>query len=89
MKRAHVFVYGKVQRVWFRMHTKDRADELNIKGWVKNLSNGSVEAVFEGDEKNIKKMITWCHSGAPKSEVTKVHVEFSQPKNEGGFKIKY
>jgi len=51
MKRAHLFISGKVQGVFFRAFTKEVADSLGLKGWVRNLTDGRVEAVFEGEEK--------------------------------------
>ena len=51
--RAHVVVHGLVQGVWFRASTKDEADRLGVSGWVRNLSDGSVEAVFEGEKKKV------------------------------------
>ncbi len=53
----YVLISGRVQGVWFRANTKNKADELGLSGWVKNTIDGKVEAVFEGDEKNIFNMI--------------------------------
>lgn len=73
-KRVRVLISGKVQGVWFRAHTKEKADELGLTGWVRNLPDGRVEAVFEGDEVLVEEMIRWCHIGSPHSKVTKVEV---------------
>lgn len=89
MKRAHVRVYGKVQGVWFRANTKKKAEELGVNGWVRNMPDGSVEAVFEGDEQAVEKLIEWCHSGPEMARVEKVEVEYEEPKGEKGFTIKY
>ncbi len=89
-KRVHVFISGRVQGVWFRAHTKDKADELGLTGWVRNLPDGRVEAVFEGDEELIEEMIRWCHVGSPQSKVT--HVEVHEEPFEGkfsSFEIRY
>ncbi|MCS7199582.1 MAG: acylphosphatase [Caldimicrobium sp.] len=75
MKRVRVKIFGKVQGVFFRAYTKEEAQKLGIKGWVKNLPDGSVEALFEGEEKAVDEMIKWCHKGSPSSIVTKVVVE--------------
>lgn len=72
--RVHVFVSGKVQGVFFRSSTKDKADELGLSGWVKNLQDGRVEAVFEGEEGKVEKMVEWCRKGPEYAKVTTVEV---------------
>ncbi len=89
MKRAHVKIYGKVQGVWFRAHTKEMADKLGIKGWVRNVPDGSVEAVFEGDDEAVEEIIKWCHHGPPLARVDKVEVSYEEPKGEKDFRIIY
>lgn len=89
MKRVHVIIYGRVQGVWFRAHTKEIADKLGIKGWVRNLPDGSVEAVFEGNEKSIEEMIKWCHQGPPLARVDRVEINYEEPKGERNFEIRY
>lgn len=89
MKRVHVIIHGKVQGVWFRAHTKEMADKLGLKGWVRNLPDGNVEAVFEGDDESIREMISWCHRGPPLARVDKVEVEYEEPKGDKLFEIKY
>ena len=73
--RAHVYVYGKVQGVFYRQSTIEKAVELDLKGWVRNLSNGGVEAVFEGDELSVKIMIEWCKEGPPLARVSNIEIE--------------
>ena len=88
--RAHVFISGRVQGVFFRAYTKDNADKLGVKGFVRNLRDGRVEAVFEGDEEAVKKMIAWCHHGPPAARVEKVDVKFEEYKGEfDSFEIRY
>ena len=82
-------IYGKVQGVWFRAHTKDMADKLGIKGWVRNVPDGSVEAVFEGDDESVEKIIEWCHRGPPLARVEGVEVEYEEPRGEEKFEIRY
>lgn len=89
-KRVHIFVSGRVQGVFFRAETKRAAQRYNLSGWVKNLRDGRVEAVFEGDEKNIEQMIAWCHEGPPFAAVE--HLEISEEPASGefeGFSISY
>lgn len=74
MKRFHVVVAGRVQGVSFRARTKGTADSLGLKGWVRNLLNGNVEAVFEGDEENLKAMLAWCRKGPSLARVTDVKI---------------
>ena len=73
--KVHVIIYGRVQGVWFRVSTKNKAEQLGITGWVRNTSDGNVEAVFEGDEKIIEEMLEWCNHGPPLAEVDNVEVK--------------
>ena len=68
--RARVIISGRVQDVFFRLETKRFADSMGVTGWVKNNRDGSVEAVFEGDEERVKKAVEWCRKGPPLSKVT-------------------
>ncbi len=76
--RAHVFIKGKVQGVYFRQNTKQVATEHRVTGWVCNLSDGRVEAVFEGEKTNVNDVIEWCHVGPPNSRVDGVDVRFEK-----------
>jgi len=88
--RAHVFVSGIVQGVFFRANTKRVADRLGVKGWVRNLLDGRVEAVFEGDKGAVDKIIEWCRSGPPLARVDHVEVHWEPYKGEfEGFTIRY
>ncbi|WP_254524383.1 acylphosphatase [Natrinema caseinilyticum] len=87
--RAHVFVSGTVQGVYYRANTRDAAHEKGVDGWVKNLNDGRVEAVFEGPEDAVEGMIEWCHTGSPAADVEDVQAEFEEPKSEDGFEIRY
>jgi acylphosphatase len=89
MKRAHVKIYGRVQGVWFRASTKEVADKLGVRGWVRNMPDGTVEAVFEGDDKSVEKIIEWCHRGPPLARVDRVEVEYEEPQGETEFRIRY
>ena len=74
MKRVHVYVSGRVQGVYFRSHTQNKALELGLTGWVRNLDDGRVEAVFEGDESAVKRMVEWCGVGEGFARVDDVEV---------------
>jgi acylphosphatase len=87
--RAHVFVSGTVQGVYFRATTRDRAREAGVDGWVRNLDDGRVEAVFEGPVDAVESMVTWCHEGSPAATVEDVSVEHGEPEGEDGFRVRY
>ena len=74
MIRRRVIVTGIVQGVWFRASTRDAAVEAGVTGWVRNLPNGGVEAVFEGEERQVEQAVNWCYRGSPGSRVEKVQV---------------
>ncbi len=90
MKRVHVFISGKVQGVFFRAYTKQKADELRVKGWVRNLPDGRVEAVFEGEDHKVDQMVKWCWEGSPLSKVENVEIREEEYKGEfKNFEIRY
>lgn len=78
---AHVLISGRVQGVWFRASTKQKAEQLGLTGWVRNTADGSVEAIFEGDEKQIQDMLEWCHHGPSLAKVTNVKIKNQEPTN--------
>lgn len=80
--RAHVYVSGTVQGVYFRANTREEARKRDVTGWVKNLGDGRVEAVFEGNNDAVEEMIEWCHTGSPRASVTDVDVERSEPRGD-------
>ncbi|WP_115863678.1 acylphosphatase [Halorussus litoreus] len=86
--RAHVFVSGTVQGVYYRANTRDTATELGIDGWVRNLPDGRVEAAFEGSEDAVEEMVEWCHEGSPAADVADVEVEYGDYEGEDGFRIR-
>jgi acylphosphatase len=88
--RAHVVVHGLVQGVWFRASTKDEANRLGVTGWVSNLPNGSVEAVFEGEKKKVEEIVGWCHHGPSGAKVNNVEIVWEPYRKEfGHFDIRY
>ena len=86
--RAHVFVSGRVQGVYYRATTRDTARERGVDGWVRNLDDGRVEAVFEGTEAAVESMIEWCHAGSPEARVDDVSAEYGDPDGIEGFEIR-
>ena len=86
--RAHVFVSGTVQDVFYRANTRDAANEHGVSGWVRNLDDGRVEAVFEGDESSVEAVVEWCHTGSPRARVEAVEVEYEEPNGIEGFEIR-
>jgi len=88
-KRAHVYVSGKVQGVFFRATTRDTAQEHGVDGWVKNLDDGRVEAVFEGDPDAVDAMVDFCYDGSDMASVSTVEVTEEEPEGIDGFEIQY
>lgn len=84
---AHVYISGRVQGVGYRASTTDAAKLLNISGWVRNLQDGRVEAIFEGTTEHVEEMIRWCHKGPPAAVVDEVQVEYVEPSGARGFQI--
>ena len=72
--RAHLFVEGRVQGVFFRSETRREAMKDNVKGWVRNLPDGRVKTVFEGEESNVNNLIGFCRKGSTDARVTRVDV---------------
>ena len=90
MKRVHIVISGKVQGVFFRSFIKYHAVLLKLKGYVKNTFDGKVEAVFEGLEDNIKKMLELCKKGPESSKVININIKEETFKNEfKDFEVKY
>ena len=88
MKRALVVVRGSVQGVFFRVETRDRARSLGLGGWVRNAADGSVEAVFEGEDERVESMVDWCSRGPSGARVEDVDVAWDEPQGEDGFAIR-
>ena len=87
--QIHVLISGIVQGVFFRAETKKTALENNVTGWVQNLDNGNVEAVFEGTKEDVDEVIQWCHKGSDPAFVTNVATKEQSPlSNFDKFEIK-
>ncbi len=88
--RVHVYVSGKVQGVFFRQTTMEQAQSHRVYGWVKNLPDGRVEAVFEGEEAEVKALVDFCSRGPRGASVTNVVTSWEPFKEEfDNFKIAY
>ncbi|EMA68131.1 acylphosphatase [Halorubrum aidingense JCM 13560] len=87
--RAHVFVSGRVQGVYYRATTRDTAREKGVDGWVRNLDDGRVEAVFEGPEATVREMVDWCETGSRAAEVDAVDVEYEESEGLDGFEVRW
>jgi acylphosphatase len=87
-KRAHVVVSGRVQGVFFRSDARDRARSLQVAGWIRNVPDGTVEAVFEGEAERVESMVKWCRRGPSGAQVESVDVSREEPRGESGFAIR-
>lgn len=88
MISVHVFISGKVQGVGYRQSTVQTAQRLGIKGWVRNLLDGRVEAVFEGDKSAVEQIVKWCHQGPRSAVVEDVNTETIDPQFFEDFSVK-
>lgn len=87
MPRQRVIVYGRVQGVWFRETTRRAAERQGVAGWVRNRPDGSVEAVFEGADEAIARLVELCRLGPPDAVVSRVVVTDERPEGLAGFQI--
>ncbi|MCW4014162.1 MAG: acylphosphatase [Candidatus Bathyarchaeota archaeon] len=82
MIRAHIIVEGRVQGVGYRANTRRMANQLKLKGWVRNLRDGRVEIIVEGEEEMVERLIQWCHRGPTSAYVSKVSSETSEAQRD-------
>lgn len=82
-----MIVRGRVQGVFFRAETRDRALSLGLGGWVRNNPDGTVEAAFEGDRERVESMVEWCRRGPAHAQVEEVDVTWEEPRGESGFTV--
>jgi acylphosphatase len=88
VRRVRVLVRGRVQGVFFRAETQTRAESLGVAGSVRNLPDGSVEAVFEGDAERVESLVDWCRRGPAGASVESVDVQPEEPSGERGFDVR-
>lgn len=90
VKAKHIIVSGRVQGVFFRKNTKQKATEFNVAGWVKNTYDDKVEIFAQADDESLNKFIDWCKQGPPKATVKNIQVKEEQTNNNlKGFSILY
>ena len=88
-ERAHVYVSGQVQGVFFRDSAREKAEQLGLAGWVRNIPGGRVEALFEGPSERVREMVRWCEEGPSHAEVEGVDTEFEASRGElTGFEVR-
>lgn len=86
--RARILVRGLVQGVFYRQSTVHEAGRLGLSGGVRNLADGSVEAVAEGDRAAVERLVAWCRRGPPSARVDSVDVAWEAPRgDEGPFRV--
>jgi len=90
MVRAHAVISGQVQGVFYRATTKETAENLGVRGWVKNRSDGNVEAIFEGEKKYVDLVLKWCSEGPLYAKVKRVDISWEEYSDEyHNFRISY
>ncbi len=84
MQRAHLFVTGRVQGVWYRVSTREQACSLGLTGWVRNLRDGRVEILAEGSREDLDALVRWAHEGPAAAQVADVAVSWAEASAEFG-----
>ena len=88
--KAHAIIRGRVHGVFFRMETKRAADDFGVSGWVRNVRDGTVDAIFEGEWDRIEAVLDWCRQGPPHADVTDVNVTWDEYTGEfNGFVVSF
>lgn len=86
--RRRVVVHGRVQGVFFRDSTQQRAEAAGVAGWVRNCGDGTVEAVFEGNPDAVERLVRWAHEGPRSARVERVEVMEEEPEGLDGFEVR-
>jgi len=87
-ERVHLFVSGRVQGVFFRVDTQREAQSLGLVGWVRNLPDGRVEIVAQGDAEAVRALVEWSHLGPLRAEVASVDISWEETDPIDGFSIR-
>ena len=85
---VHLIAHGKVQGVWFRAGTQERALQLALCGWVKNCLDGTVEIHAEGEKETLEQFINWCRKGPPAAQVSKLDIKWVESQGLTAFEIR-
>jgi len=88
METVHLVIKGNVQGVYYRASAKEKANELGVKGWIKNSRGGHVEAIASGNKEQLEKFIEWCRQGPKHAEVSDIVVTKREEENFNDFSIK-
>ncbi len=88
MTRVRVRIRGRVQGVFFRAEARARAESLGVAGWIRNADDGSVEAVFEGNDGQVESLVEWCRRGPAGARVEEVEVGREELAGEIGFQVR-
>jgi acylphosphatase len=88
LTRVRVRIRGRVQGVFFRAEARSRAESLGVAGWIRNADDGSVEAVFEGNDGQVESLVEWCRRGPAGARVEEVEVGLEEPTGEIGFQVR-
>ena len=86
--RRRVKVYGRVQGVFFRDSTRDQANSHGVSGWARNMRDGSVEAVLEGEPQAVERVVRFLHAGPSQADVERIDVVDEEPEGLTGFSIR-
>lgn len=89
MKCIHLIVSGRVQGVFFRDNTRKKATELGLNGYAKNMPDGNVEVIAEGNEEKLKELIEFIKKGPGVAKVTNIKIKHKEPENVDKFEIRY
>lgn len=84
---VHLLIKGKVQGVFYRASARDVAEQLELKGWIRNTEDDDVEAVVTGDPDQVKEFIEWCKKGPSRAHVDKVIVSEKEDESFDSFRI--
>jgi acylphosphatase len=88
VKRVRARVHGRVQGVFFRAEARSRAESLGLAGSVRNLPDGTVEVVAEGEDDRVASLVDWLHRGPAGAQVERVEVSEQEPAGERGFQVR-
>lgn len=86
--RRRVKVHGRVQGVFFRDSTRERANAHGVNGWARNMPDGSVEAVLEGEPEAVQRVVRFLETGPPHADVERIDVDEEDPEGLSGFLIR-